>query len=97
MQLDSEGKRGRWIANIHEYDVDIKPTKLVKGQGLVMFLMEEKCEAMGISLEALNSDQPTPATMAIPEVHPRCFESPWYHDIIFYLHNVKCLTHLEWS
>ena len=30
-QPDSEGKRGKWIANIMEYDVDIKPTKLVKG------------------------------------------------------------------
>ena len=33
-QPDSEGKRGRWIEKVMEYDVDIKPTKLVKGQGL---------------------------------------------------------------
>ena len=37
-QLDSEGKRGKWIAKIMEYDVDIKPTKLVKGQGLAKLL-----------------------------------------------------------
>ena len=37
-QLDSEGKRGRWIAKVMEYDVDIKPTKLVKGQGLAKLL-----------------------------------------------------------
>ena len=30
-QPDSEGKRGRWIAKVMEYDVEIKPTKLVKG------------------------------------------------------------------
>lgn len=29
-----EGKRGKWIANILEYDIEIKPTKLIKGQGL---------------------------------------------------------------
>ena len=28
---DSEGNRGKWIAKIMEYDVDIKPTKLVNG------------------------------------------------------------------
>ena len=33
-QPDSEGKRGRCIAKVTKYDVDIKPTKLVKGQGL---------------------------------------------------------------
>ena len=30
-QPDSEGKRGKWIANIMEYDVESNPTKLVKG------------------------------------------------------------------
>ena len=37
---DSEGKRGKWIAKIMEYDVDIKPTKLVKGQGFAKLLDE---------------------------------------------------------
>ena len=31
VQPDIEGKRGKWIARIMEYDVEIKPTKLVKG------------------------------------------------------------------
>ena len=31
VQNDVEGKRGKWIAKIQEYDLDIKPTKLVKG------------------------------------------------------------------
>ena len=30
-QPDSEGKIGRWIAKVMEYDVEIKPKKLVKG------------------------------------------------------------------
>ena len=32
VQPNSEGKRGRWIDKIMDYDVDIKPTKLIKGQ-----------------------------------------------------------------
>ena len=38
VQPDSEGKRGRWIAKVMEYGVEIKPTKLVKGQGLAKLL-----------------------------------------------------------
>ena len=30
VQPDSEGKRGRWIAKIMEYDVEIRPTRLIK-------------------------------------------------------------------
>jgi hypothetical protein len=31
VQPDSEGKRGRWITKILEYNMVIKPTKLIKG------------------------------------------------------------------
>ena len=47
-QPDSEGKRGKWIANIMEYDVEIKPTKLVKGQGLEKLLVDSNCESFGL-------------------------------------------------
>jgi hypothetical protein len=30
-QLDPEGKRGKWIVVLLEYDLEIKPTKLIKG------------------------------------------------------------------
>jgi len=33
-QSDPDGRRGKWIAAILEYDIKIKPTKLIKGQGL---------------------------------------------------------------
>ena len=31
LRPDTEGKRGRWIAKILEFDIEIKPTKLIKG------------------------------------------------------------------
>lgn len=34
VQGDNEGKRGKWIAKIQEYELEIKPTELIKGQGL---------------------------------------------------------------
>ena len=35
-----DGKRGKWIATILEYDLQIKPTKLIKGQGLAKLMAE---------------------------------------------------------
>ena len=55
-QLDSEGKRGKWIAKIMEYDVDIKPTKLVKGQGLAKLLADSNCQALGLHLMHYNKN-----------------------------------------
>jgi hypothetical protein len=43
------GKEERWIAKILEFDLEIKPTKLVKGQGLAKLLAESNCKALGIS------------------------------------------------
>ena len=40
IQGDSEGKRGKWIAKIQEYELDIHPTKMIKGQGLAKILSE---------------------------------------------------------
>ena len=34
MQTDPEGRRGKWIEAMLEYDLEIKPTKLVREQGL---------------------------------------------------------------
>ena len=33
-QEEGLGPRGRWVAKIQKYDLEIKPTKLIKGQGL---------------------------------------------------------------
>jgi hypothetical protein len=46
VQPDSEGKRGKWIAKLLEYDLHINPTKLIKGQGLSKFLSESNCKVL---------------------------------------------------
>ena len=33
-QVELDGKRAKWIDTLLEYDIEIRPTKLVKGQGL---------------------------------------------------------------
>jgi len=48
-QPDTDGRRGRWIAKILEFDLEIKTTKLVKGQGLAKSLGESNCKVLGIN------------------------------------------------
>jgi hypothetical protein len=38
VQPDCDGKRGRWLAKIQEFDLEVKLTNLVKGQGLAKLL-----------------------------------------------------------
>jgi hypothetical protein len=49
IQPDVDGRRGKWIAKILEFDLEIKPTKLVKGKGLSKLLVESNCRTLGIS------------------------------------------------
>ena len=42
-QEGPDGKRGKWITTILEYDLEIKPTKLIKGQGLAKLMAESNC------------------------------------------------------
>lgn len=44
-----EGKQGKWIANILEYDIEMKPTKIIKGQGLAKFMTETNFQALDIN------------------------------------------------
>jgi len=39
-----------------EFDLEIKPTKLVKGQGLARLLAESKCEDLGANFMNINSE-----------------------------------------
>jgi hypothetical protein len=48
-QHDTDGKRGKWNAKIQEYDLEIKPTKMIKVQGLEKLLAESNCIVLGIN------------------------------------------------
>jgi hypothetical protein len=49
VQLDSDGKRGRWLTKIQEFDLEVKPTKLIKGQGLAKLLAESNFRSLDIN------------------------------------------------
>jgi hypothetical protein len=51
-QPDPEGKMGKWIVVLPEYDLELKPTKLIKGQGLAKLMAQTNCELLGINFIA---------------------------------------------
>ena len=57
VQTDLEGRRGKWIVALLEYDVEIKPTKLIKGQGLAKLMAELNFHALDINLIAAMSEE----------------------------------------
>jgi hypothetical protein len=85
-QSEGLGSRGRWIAKIQEYDLEIKPTKLVKGQGLAKMLTKGNKKALGMICHNNNQEFP-PNLLKLEQVER-------YEDIIFYLGNLTCPSHL---
>ena len=81
MQLDMKGKRGMWIAKILEFDIEIKLTKLIKGQGLARLMADSNCKALNLSLTDSNIPQVDERIMP----YPNHFESQWYRDIVYFL------------
>jgi hypothetical protein len=47
VQPDIDGRRSKWIAKILEFDLEIRPTKLIKGQGLAKLLAEANSKLWG--------------------------------------------------
>ena len=54
-QPDIDGKRTKWISKLIEFDIEVNPTKLVKGQGLANLMAKENCELLGINFTCVNS------------------------------------------
>jgi hypothetical protein len=77
-QQDCMRTRGKWVSKIQDYDLEIKPTKIIKGQGLAQMLTESNQVAiqMGES-EKIN--------VMISELE----HDKWYSDIIYYLKNLS--------
>lgn len=85
-QDNPDGRRGKWIAVILEYDIEIKPTKLIKGQGLAKLMAESNFHALDINFLAAVDGPEEQATPNIKEVF---LNSPWYVDLIFVLQNLQ--------
>ena len=82
LNQDPDGKRGKWIPIILEYDLEIRTTKLVKGQGLARLMAETNLQALDINFfDTLEEQEECTA----PHVEEVFLNSPWYADILYVL------------
>ena len=87
MQTDPEGRRGRWIATLLEYDLEIKHTKLIKGKGLAKLMAESNLHALDINIIlALSDDE---ENVSLVQVSDFFSSSPRYADIIYVLKHLN--------
>jgi ribonuclease HI len=85
IQSDIDGKRSKWIAKILEFDLEIKPTKLIKGQGLAKLMAESNYEALEINLineQAESSNRESLSTVPLSACS-------WYKDILWFLQELR--------
>jgi hypothetical protein len=90
IQPNIDGRRGKWIAKILEFDLEIKPTKLVKGQGLAKLLAESNCKTLGVSfINACTKNQQAESSSKISQGGLSLVECTWYKDIFYFLQELK--------
>ena len=92
LSQDPDGKRGKWIAVILEYDLEIKPTKLIKGQGLAQLMAESNLQALDINMiDALDEQEGLPD----PTIENQFQNYPWYSNILYVLTNLNAPPELS--
>jgi hypothetical protein len=85
VQPDIDGKRSKWIAKILEFDLEISPTKLIKGQGLAKLLAEANFQDLGISfMNECSGIQRGQLFEIDPQREPLLARCPWYKDVIYF-------------
>ena len=87
-QQDCLGVRGNWVSKIQEYDLEIRPTKLIKGQGISKMLAQGNAEALGMVC------QNEPSTHVFP-LELQCLDHHWYSYTILFLQNLTCPEHIK--
>jgi hypothetical protein len=86
IQLDIDGRRRKWIAKILEFYLEIKPTKLVKIQGLSKLFAESNCKYLGVYfINTFSENQQVELSNKISQDNPPLEECTWYKYIIYFL------------
>jgi hypothetical protein len=86
IQLDIDVRRSKWIARILEFDMEIKPNKIVKGQGLAKISVESNCKDLEVNfINTLSKNQQDKVSDKGPQDRPPLEECAWYKDIMYFL------------
>jgi hypothetical protein len=86
IQPDLDRRRSKWISIILEFFLEIKPTKIVKGQGLANILAESNCRYLEVNfINTRSENQQVEVFDKSTQYNPPLVECTWYKDIIFFL------------
>lgn len=88
----NDGKRCTWMVKIQEYDMEVNPTKLVKGQGFVIILSQSNFHALGINLLTEEDEEGAHPMIKIvvQKIHIKYETYGWYQNVIHYLTFLRC-------
>jgi hypothetical protein len=90
IQPDINWRRSKWIAKILEFDLEIRPAKLVKCQGLARLLDESNCKSLGVNfINTFSENQQAELSKTSSQVNPPLVGCSWYRDIIFFLQKLQ--------
>ena len=92
-EAEPDGRRAKWIATLLEYDIEIRPTKLVKGQSLAKLMAQSNYESLGVNF--FESCIGIIAQEEEGKVHPDFLASSWYKDIVHVLQNLQAPPELS--
>ena len=82
-QPNPEGRRDKWIVVLLENDLEIYPTKLIKGKGLAKMLAQSNSEVSGVNF--LDSLLDNPVQDEVNQVNRDIYASPWFKEILYVL------------
>eukprot|EP00253_Pinus_taeda_P017583 PITA_17583 len=95
-QANPDCKRGKWIEKLLKYDIDIKPTKLVKGQGLAKLMTQSNLDCLDINLNAKISEI-SESEEELVQINEKLLVSECYKDVAFVLQHNKAPANLRKS
>jgi hypothetical protein len=96
IQLDIDGKHSKWIFKLLEFDLEIRPTKLVKCQGLAKLLAKSNCSALGVNfISSCAEKKQVELNDEGVQIIPALADCSWYKDIIFFLQNLQPPSGME--
>lgn len=82
-QESNLNKRASWIGKVQEYDLDITPTKFVRGRGLCNAI------AKGAPKQTKEEQKVFPLVLFVINI------DDWFSNIAYFLTNGQCSTHLS--
>jgi hypothetical protein len=87
---DIDEIRSKWISKILEFEIEIKPTKLVKAQCLARLLDKYNCKYLGVNfINTFSENKQVELSNKDSQVSPTLAECAWYKDIIFVMQNLQ--------